>query len=336
MKINVLSMQGSDSVARGYLDAMRYLGCHVYDCRPLNKMEVCQLIQEYDVRLIFTRSKYGIRQLPIDVINKYGVAVVIRALPMNAENETLAGPYEYADPLEAATIRLIDRKFVWTPMHQSAWPTYMHGWLDKQVELFTLPYAGNLLTALPDNLRTTVDVCTSSMNANQPVSEMIIRRLEILGKTYGDCSYGNALVVPNLHSAELRTAKAYLNEACFMISMYGGIQVTDLDIAKHYLSDYVDIATNSAQLVSVIEQYIDDPVLRLNCIKKTIPWISVCHSYFNRLNAIFEALTMSDYALEAQGAAERLGNKHVWEMTARLNAEERGELYEAANLAKIG
>ena len=86
----------SKIIQHGYVDALRYLGWKVYVGNPKTKLGCRKLIEEYGVQLIMTSSRYGIRQLPIQVINDNQVVVIVDVLPLNPASATTDGPYEFA------------------------------------------------------------------------------------------------------------------------------------------------------------------------------------------------------------------------------------------------
>jgi len=331
MNFNTLIAQRPDSVAKGYSDAIRYLGCQPYVCMPQTKMEIRQLIEKYGVRLILTESKYGIRQLPVDIINKNDVMVVSRALPLNSNNKALGNPYEIADQYETEMLSSINRHVVWTPILEKHWDDLMHGWLDADINLVYLPHAGNLFQPLSDNFRCTIDVAIASSTIQESISDMLIRHLNMLGKTYGDCEYGQAKVC---FSSQIENT--IVNQSVFAVPIMGGTQIVFApESIDDYFEDHVDVVSSPTALMPLVERYVNDSSFRFECIKKNSLWMAMNHSYMNRLHELLNYLAMPELAEKAMDAASRLGHKRSWEINARLNAEERGEIYEPESIAKI-
>ena len=73
-------------IQQGYVDALRHLGWRVYLGDPKTKLCCRQWIEKYGIQFIMTSSRYGVRQLPIQVINDNQVTVIIDALPLNTTN----------------------------------------------------------------------------------------------------------------------------------------------------------------------------------------------------------------------------------------------------------
>ena len=69
-----------DYGADGYMNALARIGWNTLKYHAQTKIEIRNLIINHNLCLIFTTSKYGVRQLPIDAINEYGVCVVIKPL----------------------------------------------------------------------------------------------------------------------------------------------------------------------------------------------------------------------------------------------------------------
>lgn len=317
-----------DNVATGYVSALKAMGWKVYVCSPRSKMEAIQLIEQYGVGLIFASSKYHTRQLPIDLINQRGVGVVVEALPICAEYVSYAN--ERADDYDPSIIGRIGRRIVWTPLVDHLWLEYMAGWLSANIELMHLPYAGNLLSSLPENFDVCFDAAFSEGNDVGEWNNILFHRLAVLQKSYGKCFYSNAIVCPNLHTPLQRQLSANVNDRFFDIPMHGGLQVVDMTLGKLYYS--VDAADNFTQFISIIEAYLSRPELRLEKIGQFLS-VSLDHSYFNRLYSIFDKLGMEKYAEETSRDGNRIGQKHVWDIEARLEAQIKGGVYESDDKA---
>ena len=132
----------SETIQHGYVDALRYLGWKVYVGDPKTKLGCRQSIEKYGVRLIMTSSRYGIRQLPIDVINANQVQVFVDVLPLNEAGMTIDGPYELAHQDEPDIIQNIESVVAHTRLEPHLWNSYLQTWHTKNVDIAHIPLAG--------------------------------------------------------------------------------------------------------------------------------------------------------------------------------------------------
>ena len=120
-------------VQHGYVDAMEYLDWKVYAYDPETKMECSKFIEEYGVRLIFTGSKYGIRQLPIDIINRNKVKVIVAVSPQTPiPNEN---PYDCAHEDERDILSQLDAVVLHTHIRQDLFDDFFKYWTDTSMQL---------------------------------------------------------------------------------------------------------------------------------------------------------------------------------------------------------
>ena len=345
-------------VQQGYADALRQLGWVVYVCDPKSKLGCESLIEDYGVRFIMTHSKYGVRQLPIQVINDNKVTVLIDALPLNDAGLTIGGPYEMAHEDEPDLAKEIQSVIVHTKIEPHLWSSYMCGWLDGGIDLTHLPVAGNLVKAMPLSFSTVTDVAmVANFNHRESIMQQLIeplfKRIDLLGYSYqafGDevwqlagldysgplaCDkngaaivYASAKVCPNVHTKEQVELQAFLNERSFMITLCGGLQVSDNPLATQYLMSHCLVATSTTDYMNKVIESIEDESSRTARIKAGVEYVANNHTYFNRLADIFQIAGFKEYAKEVEQKGSRAAMRHCWEIDAKISAEERGVTYE--------
>lgn len=344
-------------VNNGYTDALKYLGWKVYLYDPKTKLGCRRLIEDYGVRLIMTSSRYGMRQLPIQTINNNQVAVIVDALPMNSAGLVIDGPYEFAHDDEPDLIKEIQRVIIHTHLEPNIWSKYMCGWLDNNIDLIHLPFAGNMVKALPQTCFTPIDVAmVANFSHRQNIMGHLIgplfKRLDLLGYSYqafgdniwqltglnyngplrGDITqlahiYATARVCPNVHTEKQINLKACVNERSFMIPLCGSIQVSDNPIISKYLDSHCEIAISTTDFMNKVIGLIEDQAHRFDKIRAGVEHVAHNHTYFNRLTLLFNAMGLLVFADEAKTEGQRAAVRHCWELDARLSAAERGVPY---------
>lgn len=348
----------SKMIQQGYVDALRYFGWKVYVVDPKTKLGCSRLIEKYGVQLIMTSSRYGIRQLPIQVINNNKVTVIINALPFNPSDFTIDGPYDFAHNDEIDSIKEIERFIVHTNLEQNTWPEYMCGWGNGGVDIIHLPLAGNITRALPSTCSEITDVAmVANFSHRQGIMESLIRplfeRLDLLGYSYqafGDQSwqlaglnyngplvgdnvklahiYATAKVCPNVHTEKQVAIQACVNERSFMIPLCGGIQVSDNPLIVKYLGPHCEVATSTTDFMRKVIGLVENQPDRLDKIRASVEHVANNHTYFNRLAELFRFAELEEFCEEVQTRGHRAAVRHCWEINARLSAVERGIPYE--------
>ncbi len=348
----------SRMIQQGYIDALRHLGWRIYCGDPKTKLCCRKWIEEYGIRLIMTHSRYGIRQLPIQVINDNQVIVIIDALPLNQTNAFIDGPYEFAHDDEPDLINEIQNVMVHTRLEVDVWPEYMLGWKNDGVDLVHLPVAGNIIKALPPSCETLTDVAMVAnfhhrQNIMQRLIEPLFKRLDLLGYSYqafgdniwqlaglnyngpltGDTTklshvYATAKVCPNVHTEKQVIANACVNEKSFMIPLCGGVQVSDNPVITKYLGSHCTVATSTTDFMNKIIGIVEDQSRNFERLTESVKYVADNHTYFNRLVTIFTKMGLLEFAEEAATNGKKAAERHCWEMDARLSAAERGIPYE--------
>ncbi len=344
----------SEMIQIGYADALKYLGWKVYLGDPKSKLGCRKLIEEYGVQLIMTSSRYGIRQLPIQVINDNHVVVSVDALPLNLANATIDGPHEFAHDDEPDLMKEIREVIIHTCLEPNLWSEYMCGWQDS--DLIHLPVAGNMVQALPPTCSVLTDVAmVANFNHRQDIMRHLIKplfkRLDLLGYSYqafGDNIwqlaglnyngplditklahvYATAKVCPNVHTVKQIRFQACVNERSFMIPLCGGIQVSDNPMISKYLGKHCEIATSTTDFINKVIGVVEDQSQRFDKIKASVEYVANNHTYFNRLTDLFRVAGLYKYEEDVKVKGQRAAVRHCWEIDARLSAEERGIPYE--------
>lgn len=345
-------------IQQGYVDSMRALGWKVYVGDPKTKLGCRQLIEKYNIKFIMTHSRYGIRQLPIDCINKNKVFVVIEAMPLNADDNTVDGPYEFAHEDEPDHIKEIENVLVYTKIEQVAWSGYMDGWMDSGVEIMTLPPAGNMTKAVPPTCSPVTDVAMVANFTHRPnilkhLIEPLFKRIDLLGYSYqafGDTLwqsaglnyngplgaggiklahvYATAKVCPNVHTEKQVREHICVNERSFTIPLCGGLQVCDNPMVTKYLGSTCPIAESTTDYINKVIDLVEDQSNRADKIRENVSHVSKNHTYFNRLTTLFNKIGLSEFGNESETYGQRAAVRHCWEIDTRLSAEERGVPYE--------
>jgi len=341
----------------GYVDSLRSLGWTVYVCNPKTKLYCQQLIEQYNIELIMTHSKYGIRQLPVDTINKRCVKVFIEALPLNDNDLTIDGPYEYADESEPEIILSIDGAIVHTKIEKHLWDSYFSGWTVAGIDLYHILAAGNIVSMVPRNMET---LCDMSIVANfknrqgimRGLIEPLCRRLELLGYTYqafGDeiwemaglkycgplaCKanllsnvYATSNVCPNVHTEEQVSLASNLNERSFGITLCGGVQISDNPLATRYLAGHCEVAVSTTDYINRVIARIEKERTNFDQIKSGVSFVATKHTYFNRLIDLFQICGWFEAAEEVERQTDRIKFSHCSKIDAMISAMERGVQY---------
>jgi hypothetical protein len=355
MKNNVLIMPDGVTGAKGYANALEYMGCNVIYHQFKTKLELRSLIVEEGVSLIFTSCNNGIRQLPIDLINEYNVKVVVQAKPFNSRGEDFSDTEQHIDPCEAEVIGFIRNLCLYTPGEIEMIENFMGSWA---IPILSLPLAANLITATPINfnIRHLISIVgnfdkdiKTLKKWLQPVIHRFIPSKQL--SVYGDNGWNKIGISPtktkssfatisaqsnvciNLHYSHERNGM-WVNQRAFDIAACGGIQITDNKVVCNYLGDDGSfLAVTPSDLCQLIEKYWLPKKDTYSTRIKTASNIAINHTFFNRLEIIFRGFNMKEWVLYAQSASTRKANEHIWELEDMLEALKKGEIYERPKLA---
>ncbi|UCG02442.1 MAG: glycosyltransferase family 1 protein [Candidatus Heimdallarchaeota archaeon] len=345
-------------VQHGYVDALRELGWKVYVINPQNKLNCEKLIVEYGVNLIMTSSRYGIRQLPIDIINKNNVVVFVNILPLNSQRISIDNQYELAHIDEPNILKKINLLVTHTNIEPHLWDSYMDIWLKNCINIQHIPWAGNLIKAVPFSYIPIVDVAmVANFGHRQDIMRQLIeplfKRLDLLGYSYhafGDDIwhmaglkyngslgtnidkladiYSTAIICPNVHTKKQIELQAFINERSFTILLCGGIQISDNLLAKKYFKEHCFVSTSTTNYIQQITAWLNNPQDRFDRIRNSIEYIANYHTYFNRLINLFQQINMNNYSKLIEDYKHKLITRYCWEIDCRINASQRNIVYE--------
>lgn len=347
----------SRMVQHGYVDTLRHLGWTVYVGDPKTKLCCKQWIEEYGVQLIITHSRYGIRQLPINVINDKHITVFVNALPLNKNKTTIDDPYEFAHDDEPYLIREINSVVVHTSLETHIWPECMLGWKDGGVDLLFLPLAGNIMKSVPPTCDTLTDVVmVANFGHRQGIMKHLIeplfKRVDLLGYSHqafgdnvwqlaglshngplvGDVGklahvYATAKVCPNVHTERQISLQAYVNERSFMIPLCGGVQVSDNPLVEKYLGPHCIVSASTTDFMDQVLSIAESQYRCFEQIKAGVSHVANNHTYFNRLALLFANADLDELSKDTESSGKRVAIQHCWELDARLGAAERNVPY---------
>lgn len=345
-------------VAHGYRDALQHLGWKVLIYDPKTKAQTIQIIDQYDIKMIFTSCRYGMSQLPVDHINSKCIKVVIEALPCNDNDLYIDGRYHIADLFDIAVVNGLDHKLVHTVIEENLWDEYFSKLLDAKIELCHIRYAGNIFCAIPKNFdaKHVVSFVGSLANKENRIGSFIrpiLDRLLFLNlgynvvgdydfervgiKSSGDfvhskelCNiYTSSIICPNFHTTAQIDTQAYLNERSFSIQLCGGFQITDMRLASEVFSGHIVVADTAAKFVSFMEGFLKEPTKRFDRIKESTDDVVTNHTYFNRLSQIFAGFFMGKETEDCIREGSRLANMRIWDIEPKLQAAQKGKRYES-------
>lgn len=313
----------------GYVSSLEYLGYKVYAVDPGTKIVCDDLIRERKIDIIFTHSRYGIRQLPIDTINKNNIRVIICMLPCNINNNAIDNKYEYTPQDELQIIKSIDQYVMWTYIE-----SYGHGSLMNLCppgELKVVPLAGNIFKAEPNSHYTLKDVSLYDYSTDDKILSAITSHCDLLNLDYqlfgseqlrrvSNKYHGKLSEIENAVASINATSRininlhdskpAFLSDQTFMIPMCGGLQIINSETAKKYLGCRVHETTKDIIDAMISKEDSTEYILRQADIA------SRKHSYLNRLADLFAYVGLTIDGIEEK--IERIATRHLWQIEASI------------------
>jgi hypothetical protein len=274
------------------------------------------------------------RQLPIDIINERNIGVVVELLPWNNQNLSVYNDYRVVDKFDSEVIRSIKNCFIHTNIEKELWPQYMENWLNLDFQIYHLPYAGNLFNIFPNNFTNEFDVCFEKMpDSSSTHIQSILNRLDFL--KLSSCEYlrgmwfmcSSSKVCLKFHEDDRLKSQTHLDESIFDIQLWGGLLLTDMELASKYFGENIGVAKSTTQFIQMMENGFVDNKKRFELISCSIKEIACHQTYFNRLKDIFLGLEENKEASFCETEGFRLANIHIWEMEARLNCAKEGRKY---------
>ncbi len=309
----------------GYSDALKSLGWRTCLYHFNSKWAVEEFIKNENVSMIFTSCKFGLRSLPIDIINNRKIAVIIDVAGMDDDCENI--------------IIDIENKLPYCIEDRDS-PFTLNFSIDK------IPPAGNILRAIPKTICASRDVAmfgNYESNHEHFVSWalMLVKHLDTTNRTYdvwgGDIwdkiglrgaiprkdllpkaadIYASSRVCLNL------SEDGSINESMFMVPLCGGLQITNA-----HNPDLPDVVGSFMRLsqsgfVSCMDELLTDrDFYEPTDILSSAMDVAEHDTYFNRLGLIFKLLGWQDDEEGARIKGASLATKHTWEMERKI--EER-------------
>lgn len=322
------------SVSQGYRDAFTHLGWTVFVHDPKCKLEFIKFLEQHDVDMIMTTTKFGIRQLPIDLINSKGIQVVIHVLPHNSQNTGFCGEYRKMLYGEIDIIKQIQNRYLWSQIPDPSYCKYFD--LLKGHRIYHLPFAANIFKAKPRNFDVACDVAYVDcfINKQQRLRTFfskVIERLKFIQadvRVWSDINidalsftnngmldnqgmlpeiYAGALVCPNIHHED--ELGVCLNEQYYQIGICGGLQVVDNPIAESAF-----VATTLSKFIKSVTTVIEDEFRRdPEEINEQILHFAHDHTYLVRLAQMFKNIDHV-YAQQIDCESQEVAKKYCWEM----------------------
>lgn len=330
----ITPMTDKSHEADGYLDALKELGWRTFQFHPQTKAEIRDLIINHNLSLIFTTSKYGVRQLPIDTINEYGVCVVIKPLLF------------IQDDTDLYRLKEIKNLLIESSIDPSVAEEYLPKWCNAGLELTQILPAVDLKSSMPESLNKTLDIAVITGYPDKELTKWVktiadraaVNRftVEIVDLTKTDLPLfqpvinviGRAKIVCNIHDQTYRLRLKTINQFDLLSMLCGSSLVTNsLTVSKIFKDDVVFVETIT-QVVNHLEQALanyerpTEELLRISAL------VAHQHSYFNRLIQIFHCFGWLKYIESLETASKRLSVQHAWGMQSRSESKE--SVYEKA------
>lgn len=311
--------------ADGYLNALKELGWSTFQYHPQTKAEIRDLIVNHNLCLIFAPSKYGVRQLPIDTINEYGVCVVIKPLLF------------IQDDTDLYRLKEIKSLLIESCIDPYVTEEYLPKWCDAGLEPLQILPAVDLKSSMPESLNKTLDIAVVTGYADKELTNWVntivdratvncftVEVIDLMKIDLPDIInvIGRAKIVCNIHDQTHRLRLKTINQLDLLSMLCGGPLVTNnLAVSQIFKDDVVFVKTIT-QLINHLEYTLRNCVWPTENSLRVSTLIAHQHSYFNRLMQIFHCFGWLKYIEPLETAAGRLSIQHGWEMQARSESKE--------------
>lgn len=321
----IAPMVNKNYEADGYLNVLKELGWHTLQFHPQSKIEVKDLIVNDNLRLIFAPSKYGVRHLPIDIINEYGVCVVVKPL-LFAKDDT-----------DLWNLARIKNLLIESSVHPSVTEEYFSKWHDTGLEPTHILPAMDLKLNVPESLNKTIDIAitvkyvdkelTGWINTiveraiinNFTVSVVDLTKIDLLSIIN---TMGRSKIVCNLHDRTCRLQLKTIDQFDLLAMFCGSSLITNnIVVAKIFKNDVVFTKTVT-QTIRYIEQVLVNYERPTEDLLRISTFVANEHSYYNRLIQIFHHLGQIEYIDTLETISKRFCIKRTWEMQAKLENKE--------------
>lgn len=311
--------------ANGYLNVLKELGWHTLQFNPQSKAEVKDLIVNDNLRLIFAPSKYGVRHLPIDMINEYGVCVVIKPLLF------------IKDDTDLWNLARIKNLLIESPVHPSATEEYFPKWYDTGLEPVHILPAMDLQLSVPESLNKTIDIIITVKYVDKELTgwiNTIVERaiinnftISVVDLTKTDLpsivnAMGQSKIVCNLHDRICRLQLKIIDQFDLLAMFCGSSLITNNTAVAQIFKNDVVFTKTVTQTIRHIEQALVNYELPTEDLLRISTLVAYEHSYFNRLMQIFHHFGHLEYIDTLETISGRFCIKRTWEMQAKLENQE--------------
>ena len=311
--------------ADGYINALKQVGWNTLKYHAQTKAEIRDLIVNHELRLIFTPSKCGVRQLPIDTINECGVGVVVKPLLFTQDDTDLQ------------RLKKIENLLVESSIDPSVTGEYLPRWHEAGLEPLQILPAVDLKSIMPESLNKTLDIAVITGYADKELAnwiKAIVDRaavncftVEVVDLMKIDLPaiinvIGRAKIVCNLHDQTHRLRLKTINRFDLLPMLCGSPLVTNnLAVSQIFKDDVVFVKTIT-QLINHLEYTLRNCVWPAENSLRISAVMARQHSYFNRLMQIFRYFGWLEHIDLLKTISGRLSVQHEWEMQARSESKE--------------
>lgn len=311
--------------ADGYLNALTQIGWNTLKYHAQTKAEIRNLIVNNNLSLIFTSSKYGVRQLPIDTINEYGVGVVIKPLLF------------IQDDTDLYRLKEIKNLLIESSIDPSVAEEYLPKWCNAGLKPTQILPAVDLKSSMPESLNKTLDIAVvtgypdkeltswvKTIADRAAVNRFTVEIVDLMKTDFPSVInvIGRAKIVCNIHDQTHRLRLKIINQFDLLSMLCGSSLVTNsLAVSKIFKDDVVFVETIT-QVVNHLEQMLANYERPTEELLRISTFVAHQHSYFNRLMQIFHCFGWLEYIESLETASVRLSIQHAWKIQARLESEE--------------
>jgi len=301
-----------DLISVGYKNVLEYLGYNVYYENPSNKRDIINLIEKYNVDIIFSGSQNGVFQLPVNTINKNKVKIIFKIFPID----------QNLLHIEEEIIKSIEYIYLWSEIKEHT---------NERINY--LPLAGNLLyTASILKKENDILLSNNFENDKETIDKWIspiTKRFKITNNTiilmntdnYPQNLFLSCYLFINLHNQDDKTKNIYLDTNTFDSLLWGCYQLNDIELSKDLMNENIIYFSTQYNLISLCESLLKDKDKLIDNIIKSSSFIAQNHTYFNRLNIVFKYFDMIDICNQCMEKHDIVVTKHKWLLKNNMNTQ---------------